>query len=154
MEEEVERLSASEEVNDSKEAEPSRQNRTEAHMNPQGWGQDAQVQAIWIPNTERRRRYKLLCPTQKLSLIANCSQRKNQFSPVESHWVCKPHVRLASYAPVEIANANQIQCYFWILFVSYFGIFWSHTLGFFLKSHLSFVYYSFWYHVFMGFMCV
>lgn len=77
MEEEVERLSASEEVNDSKEAEPSRQNRTEAHMNPQGWGQDAQVQAIWIPNTERRRRYKLLCPTQKLSLIANCSQRKN-----------------------------------------------------------------------------
>lgn len=103
-------------------------------MNPQGWGQDAQVQAIWIPNTERRRRYKLLCPTQKLSLIANCSQRKNQFSPVESHWVCKPHVRLASYAPVEIANANQIQCYFWILFVSYFGIFLSHTLGFFKIS--------------------
>lgn len=39
MEEEVEKLLASEEMDDSKEADPSRQNRTEAHMNSQGWWQ-------------------------------------------------------------------------------------------------------------------
>lgn len=146
MEEEVEKLSASEEMDDFKETEPSRQNRTEAHMNPQGWWQDAQVQDRWIPNTERRSRYKHLCLTQKLSPTDNCSQRKNYFSPVESYWVCKPHVRLASYPAVEMANAKK--------FNGIFGYLLSHSLGIFLFHLSSVYYYSFRYHVFMGIMCV
>lgn len=92
-----------------KETRPSRQSRAGAHMNSNTEAActgPTQIQARCCPSIERGSKPSFL--TQKLSPIDSHLQRKILFSPVESHWAHKPHLRGTPHTHSQPTQTNSM----------------------------------------------
>lgn len=83
-------------MEDTKKTRPTRYDRVDAHKNShtvEAQSRLEQIQAKQGPSTKRGCGHKSISLTQKLSPTDNNSQKKNYFSPTESHWVYKSYLR-------------------------------------------------------------